>query len=577
MKFLNERKYLKEYLLAILIFGLVTMKLFFVDQSFGMFEVALVHYGIGLLMYLALHYVLFVNNEIMLRWGKPVLIIIGCIAIATVGAIVLTYVLHRGVPYWSYIYRFLFLFFVILCVEIIIAFLAKRIDINYFVGGLVLVVTCSIAVCLPVTNGLGWDDQIHYERAVSVSNLFSASVNEAEHTMIATAYEYGKYFEMPYGEYVEDLNDSYENARIFKNYTIGWGTKQHFLPYVPAAMGMLLGRGLSLPYMFTVVLGRLMNAIFYSLMMFLAIKQLKSGKMILATFAFYPTNIYLAGTYSYDYWINSLFCFALCYFIGLMQDQNRKIKLKDMIIIFGVTLLGLIPKATYFPILLFYSLLNPKNKFENNKTKKLYYVLLIMSIIAAICWFVIPYLTSGAGGNDMRGGADVNSVEQIKYILSNPIEYSQTLLVFLKEYWSFGKIYDYASTWAYLGSVGYTVVTVTMVIIAMLFDRDEKDVALFGVPRKVIWGIIAFGISAINATALYVAFTPVGATGIAGCQTRYLLPIIFPTMYLLGSNIIAKPFKFLKKNIVYAVMMSIDIYIIMNALWAFSIIFRIKG
>jgi len=556
---------------------LVTMKLFFVNQNFGMFEVSFVHYGIGLVIYLVLHYVLFVNNEIINKWKMTVLSIFCCIGGAAVGALVLSYVLYRGVPYWSYIYRILFLFFVILCVEIIIAFLVKKIDINQFVGGLVLVVTCSIAVCLPVTNGLGWDDQIHFERAVSISNMFSTSVNGAEVTMISTAYEYAKFLEMPYGEYVEDLNDSYEDIRIFDNYSIDWETKQHFLPYVPAAIGMLIGRGLSLPYMFTVVLGRLMNAIFYSLMIFLAIKQLKSGKMILATFAFYPTNIFLAGTYSYDYWINSLFCLALCYFIGLMQDSNRKIKPKDMIIIFGVTLLGLIPKATYFPILLFYSLLNPKNKFENNKTKKLYYILLIVSIIVAICWFVIPYLTSGAGGNDMRGGADVNSVEQIKYILSNPIEYSQTLLVFLKEYWSFGRIYDYASTWAYLGSVGYTVVTVAMAVIAMLFDRDEKDVALFGVPRKVIWGIIAFGISAINATALYVAFTPVGATGIAGCQTRYLLPIIFPTMYLLGSNIIAKPFKFLKKNIVCAIMMSIDIYIIMNALWAFSIIFRIRG
>ena len=36
------------------------------------------------------------------------------------------------------------------------------------------------------------------------------------------------------------------------------------------------------------------------------------------------------------------------------------------------------------------------------------------------------------------------------------------------------------------------------------------------------------------ATALYISFTAVGADYIAGCQPRYLLPLLFPMAYFIG-------------------------------------------
>ena len=41
------------------------------------------------------------------------------------------------------------------------------------------------------------------------------------------------------------------------------------------------------------------------------------------------------------------------------------------------------------------------------------------------------------------------------------------------------------------------------------------------------------GLAALMATALYIAFTPVGNGEINGCQSRYLIPLLSPFILLL--------------------------------------------
>ena len=48
--------------------------------------------------------------------------------------------------------------------------------------------------------------------------------------------------------------------------------------------------------------------------------------------------------------------------------------------------------------------------------------------------------------------------------------------------------------------------------------------------------LVLFGTVVLVATSLYVGFTPVRLATINGCQPRYLLPILFPSIYLLGSG-----------------------------------------
>ena len=53
--------------------------------------------------------------------------------------------------------------------------------------------------------------------------------------------------------------------------------------------------------------------------------------------------------------------------------------------------------------------------------------------------------------------------------------------------------------------------------------------------RIVVWGI-SFVVICLFSTALYVSFTAVGLDTIAGVQMRYIMPIVFPALAMMGSG-----------------------------------------
>lgn len=558
--------YIKQYLLAILIFGLVTIRIFFINQKFGLIEVAFVNYGIGLLLYFIINYLFFIRRDFLIRYWKRIIIILLNVIIVFAISYLLSYFIFNGLDDWKILYRCIFGGFLILCIESVIAFYVKKIHFDIFVGILILSLGSMVTFTLPARNGLGWDDHTHYERALSVSNAFSSCVNGADEMLITSGSDRLTYENMPYNEYVSDLNESY-TKNVTTEYQIVWASKRYFIAYIPSAIGLLLGRGMCIPYVLTFLLGRWMNVLVYSILMFLAIRQLKSGKLLLATFALFPTNIFLAGTYSYDYWVIALTVFSICYYLGIIQDNDKNIEYKDMFIIFGTMLLGLIPKITYFPLLMFFILLNPKEKLKDKKHKKIYYAMLSISIVLSVCWLVVPYLVSPSGATDSRGGIDVSAWEQLYYILSSPLEYSKTLLAFLKRYWSIAESIGYVSFWAYLGYTPYHNYTLILLLISVIVDKCEWNKKMGGVLRKLVWLVVAFGISAINATVLYIAFTPVAAQEILGCQPRYILPILFPTLYVLRSYITAEPIKKINRLEIYGLLVLLNAFIVIATVW----------
>jgi uncharacterized membrane protein len=77
-----------------------------------------------------------------------------------------------------------------------------------------------------------------------------------------------------------------------------------------------------------------------------------------------------------------------------------------------------------------------------------------------------------------------------------------------------------------------------MIMAVVIFtDKRETDEALsqrVGVRSLMLF--LLFGTICLVATSLYVSYTPVGSRGISGCQPRYLIPLVFPIMMLLGSG-----------------------------------------
>lgn len=150
--------------------------------------------------------------------------------------------------------------------------------------------------------------------------------------------------------------------------------------------------------------------------------------------------------------------------------------------------------------------------------------------------FVLPFINSDGTG-DARGGSEVNSFEQAHFILSCPLQYTEILLRFLRRYLSPDLIAMNLTSFAYLEAAPEYWIYLILLGILAFTDKNGRDYAISG-GWKCKWLMlgILFGTVCLFATALYVAFTPVGMNTINGCQPRYLFPLLFPAMMLIGSQ-----------------------------------------
>ena len=173
---------------------------------------------------------------------------------------------------------------------------------------------------------------------------------------------------------------------------------------------MFLARGLGLPFVKVFYAGKLGNLFMYGLLIYFAIKRLRSGKMILAVTAMLPANIFLASSYSYDIWLIGLTMLGIAYIAGVIQDWagGIQVRIKDIIIILGSLTLGFAPKAVYFPMLLLVFLI-PRAGFKSKKLYRGMCIAAAVCIIFVLMTFMLPFIVGGPGEGDLRGGEDVNS------------------------------------------------------------------------------------------------------------------------------------------------------------------------
>lgn len=76
------------------------------------------------------------------------------------------------------------------------------------------------------------------------------------------------------------------------------------------------------------------------------------------------------------------------------------------------------------------------------------------------------------------------------------------------------------------------------------------------------------------ATSLYIAYTEVGSNTIAGCQSRYITPLIYPLFAVLGGSGIMLKFDYRVYNYIVMIIMQsvsmwmhISVYFNQNVIW----------
>lgn len=416
---------------------------------------------------------------------------------------------------------------------------------------------------------VSWDELIHYKRAdeLSLKKIFPKRVNDVYATVSSIPFSHSSneqrvidtYLDNDFKKPVKKRGDTSTHPMTLQNFFSLYTQ----IPYIPSGLTLFFGRLIHLPAHIIFMLGRFVNIVVFSLLGFFAIRRLKTGKMILATIALLPTSVFLASNYNYDSWLTGFTLLGLAYLFSALQEPDYILSRRDTIIMIGVLIIGCAAKAIYFPLLLLLFLLKPVH-FPSFKEYRVFLWSNILAVLFVVSSFVLPFLSSGSAYTDQRGGSDVNAVSQVHFILSHPVEYTGTLTRFIGNYinpmnWSYLTI-----SFAYLGNIrGFSLILFILTLVTLTDkNRYDKKTATL---KTHFWVIaITFGTIALLATSLYVSFTPVGLATINGVQKRYLLPLLFPVLFILGPSRFKNT---LNRNLYNTVIFSLIAIILLRGIW----------
>lgn len=428
---------------------------------------------------------------------------------------------------------------VISLIDIMIYFhgyVGKRIELIGFL--VILLVGSMFSFLSPPYLGISWDDETHYRNAVTLSHFADGKISKADEILLE---DYGKnalnkeYYskdnQLSYSTMLNQLeNAGFYTAMDETSFAI------RNVVYLPSALGLILGRGLGLPYQYIFILGKWMNVLLLAVLSYFAMRQLKSGKIVVLLVALIPTNIFCASNYTYDTWLIAWIILGLSAFIGEWQRPEEKMKFSSKCLIIVPLCIAVLAKETYF-IITFVALFLPNQKFKDKKEAWRYRGGIVGAMLLP---FIFLYFGRMGGGNvtaltDTRGGEQVASGSQLDFILQNPWQTVKILVNYLLKYLNpFYQGKDYLGLMGYFGfiSIPSNLVLATLVLGA-LFSRQGDEIEKY--PWWFRMGIVAeyIAIGAMAALSMYLIYTPVGSDTVEGCQGRYLLPVIFPVLYVL--------------------------------------------
>lgn len=400
-----------------------------------------------------------------------------------------------------------------------------------------------LCVSLPPLTAISPDDQIHYARSLGLSYLGDAQYTSQEVELFTVPWVENSVLQFDeIEEVVVSADADYERdvaaGRIMRTPGFHAAVSSESLlnissiGYIPSAIGLWLARLLHLPLLLGVVCGRTANLLCYIAVVAAAIRITPIKKHLMCLIGLLPTSLYLASNYSYDPWVTSFLMLATALTLRACSKPEEPISFSmflTCVLAFGV---GLAPKAVYCPLIGLMFLI-PSSRFASRRAHRRYLCWVIAFGIVMALSFILPMLFSSAAQvGDLRGGEGVNAAGQIGYIVAHPFEYLRTLATFVLNYISPTASDAYSINYAYMGSLSSVSSMFSAVASVLLFSvaaSERNAEASVSIPRGGrTWAMFVFTLCVVLvSTSLYVSFTPVGSTDIAGVQGRYLLPLLY--------------------------------------------------
>lgn len=307
------------------------------------------------------------------------------------------------------------------------------------------------------------------------------------------------------------------------------------LVYFPTAIGITIGRLLNLGFIPVLYLGRLFNFIFYVILVFLALKKLPIGKMILFTVALLPMSIHQAASFSTDAVIMAVsFYFIAC--VVKMAYGEEKVDLADIVLLcFFGSWLTLFKSGAYMA-LCFLTLLIPAKQF---KSKKQHIITKSAISFLAIALFVLntllPILFADGGGDSVVPWSGLPPYT-LGWILHNPFGFIRILITTFIDYFDFyiHSLIGGSLGWLNIGIPNFVGIAFIVLLLISCLKVDSEN-QLVKASHKFWIVLVLFAVAICTEVGLFISWTPIDSSIIEGVQGRYFLPIL-PALLLLFRN-----------------------------------------
>ena len=348
--------------------------------------------------------------------------------------------------------------------------------------------------------------------------------------------------------------------------------------YTTQSLGIWLGRVLGQPFSVQFMLGRMGNMLLFVGVCYLAIKMAVRFKAVMATIALFPTVMCMAGAYAYDPTVIAFSLLGCSLFIAEMSRPDKRMDWKRGALMLAAFCIASFPKAVYIPMILLLLFL-PKTKFADRRAHISFKVGVGLIFIIMMSSFVVPVFFV-KGGGDVRGGNGVNTEAQLKFILSNPVAYAKVLVKSVLNVLDSFVINDTRMLLPYLSrglteqSPTYLLGTLNLISTGLMFyvlftdkHKEKGTKELKGSTKW--WMLVAVGgIVVLIWTALYLSFTAVGSSTIAGVQGRYYIPLFLLAAAILSPRHIKNETNPVRYN---GLVLGLNALILFGCIWVYLI------
>lgn len=314
-------------------------------------------------------------------------------------------------------------------------------------------------------------------------------------------------------------------------------TEAPMILYLPAVLGMTVGRLLHLGTVPMLLLARWCSLLFFACMVYLGMKKLPFGKMTLFLLAILPMNLQQCTSFSYDAVITGTILLYTCYCIALAYNEEP-VRPKD-ILVMGI--LGVVfiygKSGIYLPMCLL-AFLIPAKKLGGNKVRGLCMAgLCILPVLSFLNknTVAVNYIATTTEAT-ATVGSSTTAGYTIGYFLQQPLELVRILANTISDKTAFylESLAGQKMGWVEIEiSETIPMLFLLLLILSVLKTREE---ALYVKTWHKWWiSFICLACTGIILAGMLLTWTPRDYISIEGVQGRYLIPFSL-ALSLVGRN-----------------------------------------